>query len=67
LDYNALAGSQGYDYQADQPGALVRICHKPVNAKAHMSNLLLTMMAQKMDVPIEKFGDSTAEASELLA
>lgn len=31
-----------------------------------MSNLLLTL-AQKMDVPIEKFGDSTAEASELLA
>lgn len=55
----------GYDYQADQPGALVRICHKPVNVKAHMSNLLLTM-AQKMDVPVERFGDSNAEARELL-
>jgi hypothetical protein len=31
-----------------------------------MSNLLLTM-AQKMDVPTEKFGDSNSEASELLA
>jgi hypothetical protein len=66
LDFNSLASSQGYAYQKDQPGALVRICHKPVNTKAHMSNLLLTM-AQKMDVPIEKFGDSNAEASELLA
>jgi hypothetical protein len=66
LDYNALASRDGYDYQADQPGALVRICHKPVNPKAHLSNLLLTL-AQKMDVPAEKFGDSTAEASELLA
>jgi hypothetical protein len=66
LDYNALASREGYDYHADQPGALVRICHKPVNPKAHLSNLLLTL-AQKMDAPIEKFGDSTAEASELLA
>lgn len=65
LDYNALASPQGYNYQADQPGALVRICHKPVNPKAHLSNLLLTM-AQKMDVPLEKFGDSNAEASELM-
>ncbi len=65
LDYNSLASRDGYDYQAEQPGALVRICHKPVNPKAHMSNLLLTM-AQAMDVPVEKFGDNNAEASELL-
>lgn len=65
LDYNALASPAGYDYEA-QPGTLVRICHKPVNPKAHMSNLLLTM-AQKMDVPIETFSDSNSEASELLA
>lgn len=65
LDYNALASRDGYDYHAEQPGALVRICHKPVNPKAHMSNLLLTM-AQAMDVPVEKFGDNNAEASELL-
>jgi hypothetical protein len=65
LDYNALAGKDGYDYRADQPGTLVRICHKPVNTKAHMSNLLLTL-AQKMGVPVEKFGDSNSEASELL-
>src|SRR4029079_14701039 len=63
LDYNALASADGYDYHAEQPGALVRIGHKPVNPKAHMSNLLLTM-AQKMDASVEKFGDSNAEASE---
>jgi len=66
LDYNALASREGFDYDADQPGALVKICHKPVNPKAHLSNLLLTM-AQKMDVPVESFGDSNGEASELLA
>jgi hypothetical protein len=65
LDYNALAGREGYNYQPDQPGSLVRICHKPVNPKAHLSNLLLTM-AHKMDVPVAKFGDSNAEATELL-
>lgn len=66
LDYNALASPDGYNYNAQQPGSLVRICHKPVNPKAHLSNLLLTM-AQKMDVPIEKFSDSNSEATELLA
>jgi hypothetical protein len=65
LDYNTLAASGGFTYDAAQPGTLVRICHKPVNPKAHMSNLLLTM-AHKMDVPVERFGDSNAEASELL-
>jgi hypothetical protein len=64
LDYNALSPA-GFSYTPDQPGSLVRICHKPVNPKAHLSNLLLTM-AQKMDVPTESFGDSNAEASELL-
>lgn len=63
LDYNAMATREGYTYD---PGSLVKICHKPVNPKAHMSNLLLTM-AHKMDVAVEKLGDSNAEASELLA
>lgn len=65
LDYNAIGNGGTYTYTPDQPGTLVKICHKPVNPKAHMSNLLLTM-AQKMDVPVEKFGDSNAEASEVL-
>lgn len=66
LDYNALASSQGYTYDLSQPGSLIKICHKPVNAKAHLSNLLLTI-AQKMDVPTEEFGGSNAAASEVLA
>jgi hypothetical protein len=66
LDYNAIANREGFTYNIEEPGSLVRICHKPVNPKAHLSNLLLTM-AQKMDVPIEQFGDSNAEASEVLA
>lgn len=65
LDYNAIGNGGAYSYTPDQPGTLVRICHRPVNPRAHMSNLLLTM-AQKMDVRIEKFGDSNAEASEVL-
>ena len=66
LDYNALASPEGYTYYLEQPGTLIRICHKPVNTKAYLSNLLLTM-AQKMDVPVETFADSNSEASELLA
>lgn len=62
LDYNALASREGYDYDL---GSLVKICHKPVNSRAHMSNLLLTM-AHTMDVEVEKLGDSNAEATELL-
>jgi hypothetical protein len=42
------------------------ICHKPVNSKAHLSNLLLTM-AQKMGVETEKFGDSLEAISEVQA
>jgi hypothetical protein len=66
LDYNAIGSGGTYTYSPDQPGTLVKICHKPVNPNAHMSNLLLTM-ARKMGVPVEKFGDSNAEASELLS
>jgi hypothetical protein len=50
---------QGYD---KHPG----IYHNPVNVKARLSNLLLTM-AQKMDVPTERFADSTGTVSEILA
>ena len=50
---------QGYD---KHPG----IHHRPVNEKARLSNLLLTM-AQKMDVKTEKFADSLGTVSEVLA
>ncbi len=40
------------------------IHHRPVNEKAHLSNLLLTL-AQKMDVKSESFADSTGIVSEI--
>ncbi|MFT5499695.1 MAG: hypothetical protein ACI9TH_005112 [Kiritimatiellia bacterium] len=43
-----------------------RICFKPVNERAHLSNLLLTM-AQKMGVEREQFADSNGVVSEVLA
>lgn len=66
VDYNALAKPEGFQYQLDTPAKHYAICHNPVNAKAHLSNLLLTM-AQKMDVPTEKFADSNGVISEVLA
>ena len=44
-------------YTLDNPGAHYRLCGRPANSDAHMSNLLLTM-AQKMGVETESFGDS---------
>jgi len=60
LDFNKSAkGFQGYTLGAD--GALTTahygICSRPVNTDAHMSNLLL-LMAQRMGVEIDQFGDS---------
>lgn len=54
LDFN-----QGHfkGYQLDTPGEHYRLCSRPANTEAHMSNLLL-MMAQKMGVNIDNFGDS---------
>ena len=42
------------------------IYHNAVKSRAHLSNLLLTM-AQKMDVPVEKFADSNGTASEVVS
>ncbi len=41
------------------------ICHKPVEPKARLTNLLLTMM-QKMDVNAEQFVDSLGPVSEVI-
>lgn len=65
VDYNSMAKAEGYTYDLETPGKHYHICHNPVNSKALMSNLLLTM-AQRMDVPTEKFGDSTGIISEVL-
>lgn len=60
LDFNREAATfDGYALDAD--GALTskhyRLCSRPANTDAHMSNLLL-LMAQKMGVEIDQFGDS---------
>lgn len=60
LDFNRDAeGFKGYALDPD--GALTsahyQICGRPVNTNAHMSNLLL-LMAQRMGVETEQFGDS---------
>jgi len=60
LDFNKSAkGFPGYSLGAD--GALTtahyQLCSRPVNTDAHMSNLLL-LMAQRMGVEIDQFGDS---------
>lgn len=44
-------------YRLDQPGQHYRLCSRPANSDAHMSNLLLTM-ARKMGVESDSFGDS---------
>lgn len=59
IDYNLVKDFQGYE---KHPG----VYHNPVNAKAHFSNVLLTM-AQKMDVPVESFADSNGTISEIVA
>lgn len=54
LDFN-----QGHfsGYRLDKPGEHYSLCSRPANPNAHMSNLLL-LMAQRMGVEIDKFGDS---------
>ena len=54
LDFN-----QGHfgGYQLDNPGAHYGLCSRPANPDAHMSNLLL-LMAQRMGVETDTFGDS---------
>jgi hypothetical protein len=54
LDFN-----QGHfkGYQLDKPGEHYSLCSRPANSNAHMSNLLL-LMAQRMGVETDKFGDS---------
>ena len=60
LDFNKKAkGFEGYSLGTD--GALTtahyQVCSRPVNSDAHMSNLLL-LMAQRMGVETDAFGDS---------
>ena len=54
IDFN-----QGHfdGYTLDRPGDHYRLCSRPANSDAHMSNLLL-LMAQRMGVETDQFGDS---------
>jgi hypothetical protein len=54
LDFN-----QGHfsGYQLDKPGEHYSLCSRPANPDARMSNLLL-LMAQRMGVETDRFGDS---------
>ena len=60
IDFNRKADNFG-GYALNDEGALTskhyQICGRPVNSDAHMSNLLL-MMAQRMGVETDRFGDS---------
>ena len=65
LDFNRKATTfKGYTFGED--GALTtahyQVCSRPVNTDAHMSNLLL-LMAQRMGVEIDRFGDSNKVVS----
>jgi hypothetical protein len=63
LDFN-LPKLKKYDLAT--PGSHYGVCSRPVDEKARLSNLLVTM-AQKMGVETEKFADSTAPLTEVLA
>ncbi|MDB6129941.1 MAG: hypothetical protein JWM04_1048 [Verrucomicrobiales bacterium] len=62
IDYN-LPKVNAYDLS--NASAHYNLCHKPVDDKARMSNLLLTLL-QKMEVNSEKFVDSLGPVSELI-
>jgi hypothetical protein len=66
IDFNAAGKGDSYGYNLDTPGEHYAICHRPVNAQAHLSNLLLTM-AQKMGVETETFADSNGALTEIEA
>ena len=61
LDYN-LPAIKAYDLR--NPSAHYGLCHKPVDGKARLSNVLLTMI-QKMGVKAGAFADSLGPVSEL--
>ena len=63
LDYNLPHIGK---YNVDDANAHYKICGRPVDRDAHMSNLLLTML-QRVDVETELFQDSLGTVSELVA
>jgi hypothetical protein len=62
VDYNLpVIGN----YDLANAGKHYGLCHTPVNGKARMTNLLLTMM-HKMEVNTERFVDSLGPVSEVI-
>lgn len=66
IDFNASAAASGYTYNLADAGRHYGICHNPVNRRAHLSNLLLTM-AQRLGVRTDRFADSNGTLSEIEA
>jgi hypothetical protein len=54
------------NYNVADANAHYKICGRPVDSDAHLSNLLLTML-QRMDVETEQFQDSNQTISEVVA
>lgn len=63
LDYNLPKIGQ-YDLQ--NASKHYGVCSRPVDDRAHLSNVLLTML-QKMDVSTEQFADSVSPITEVTA
>jgi len=53
-------------YNVSDANGHYRICSRPVDSDARLSNLLLTML-QRVDVPTDSFQDSIGPISELIA
>ena len=64
LDLNREGGLTRY--QLDNPREHYRLCFSPVNPRARMSNLLLTI-AQSMGVEADRFADSAGPLRALRA
>jgi hypothetical protein len=62
LDFNLPKIGQ---YNVSDANGHYRICSRPVDSDARLSNLLLTML-QRVDVPVESFQDSIRPISELI-
>jgi hypothetical protein len=65
IDYNMMV-PDFKQYSLSNPMEHYKICFQPVNKRAHLSNLLLTM-AQGVGIETETFSDSNGTLSELLA
>ena len=63
LDFNLPTIGQ---YNVADAGAHYKICGRPVDSKAHLSNLFLTML-QRVGVETDRFQDSLGTISEIVA